>query len=45
MGVYAADKVICECNLFARMIMKANLKEYPSVIYLNSEEKVEYRDV
>ena len=45
MGVSAADKVICECNLFARMVMKAGLKEYPSVVYLNSEEKAEYQDV
>lgn len=37
MGIISADKVICECNLFAQIIMKADLKEHPFVVYLNSE--------
>ena len=45
MGVSAADKVICECNLFAQMVARVKLKENPSVVYLNSEEKAEYHDV
>ena len=45
MEVISADKIICECNLFAQIIMKADLKEYPFVVFLNNEEKAGYRNV
>lgn len=44
-ALLAADRVICECNLFAQMIKNIKLENKPVVIYLSSEEKAEITDI